>query len=171
MAKSKIDQYANIAAVYVTEAVAGTQASAKFAFPFSIMDKMGLLVNRIEYWIGNLTQMNSSSDAIYCGLCAASSVVDLTNQADPAIIDTARIQRIDLGAAASGFFVMQPHTRDFASLPGQGILVAPNPLYAIIQGVGCGAVVSMWMRVFYTYMEMSTDEYWQLVESRRIISS
>jgi len=170
-AKIKTDTFANLAAVLVAEAVAGTAAYLKYAFPFSIMDKMGLIINRLEYWPGNLNNLNSSTDAVIMGLSISSSITDLTDQSNPAIVDSERVQRIDLGVAASGFFFEEPLIKDFSSLPGGGLLVAPNPLYGFVQGFGAGGVMNSWIKLFYTYMELTADEYWQLVESRRIISS
>jgi len=169
-AKSKVDTYANVAAISVTEAVAGTTAYAKFAFPFSIMDKMALVIQRIEYQFGALQQLNGTTDKVVVALTAASGVVDLDNQADPLIIDSARITRLDLGAAASGILLQLPYVKDYTNLAGGGLLVAPSPLYAAIQSTGAAAVMAAWVRMYYTYMELNSDEYWQLVESRRIIS-
>lgn len=171
MAKKTIDKYANVAAMTLTEAVAGTFISAKFTFPFSIMDKMALLISRLEYWPGGLNQLNSSGDYILGGLLAASSVVDMRVQSDPLVIDSFSFGRIDLGAAASGVFVNMPWIKDFSTLPGGGILVAPNPLYLGLLSSGAAGVTNLSIRLYYTYMELETDEYWQLVESRRIISS
>lgn len=169
--KAKVDTFANVAAIQVSEAVAGTTAYAKFAFPFSIMDKMAILVSRIEYWFGSLNQLNSSFDAVYAALLAGSSIVNINNQADPVMIDSCAVQRIDIGTAASGFFNISPIIKDFSDLPGSGLLMAPSPLYAAVQSTGAGGVMNCWMRLYYTYMELATDEYWQLVESRRIISN
>ena len=170
-AKSKTDSFANLAAVCPTEAAAGTAAYLKFAFPFSIMDKMGLVINRIEYWPGSLNNLNSSTDSIVFGVSISSSITDLNDQANPAIVDSGRIQRLDIGTAASGLLVEEPLIKDFSSLPSGGILVAPNPLYGFVQSVGASGPMLSWIKLFYTYLELSADEYWQLVESRRIIST
>lgn len=169
--KGLIDKFANVAAVSVTESGTDTQTATKFAFPFSIMDKMALLINRIEYFFNSLGVLNSTTDTTYMALLAAASVVDITAQNDPLIVDTVRYTRYDLGTAASGLLLSAPVTRDFSTMPGAGILVAPNPLYAAIKSTGASGAASGWIRLYYTYMEMDTDEYWQLVESRRIISS
>lgn len=171
MASKKLDTFANVAAINAAETVAGTIAYAKFAFPFSIQDKMALLISRIEYWFGNVSKLDTTTDAIYGALLAAPSIVDVTVQSDPVMIDSARIQRLDFGTAGSAQLLEQPYIKDFSNLPGSGLLVAPSPLYAAVQSVGASSAVSMWLRMYYTYMELSTDEYWQLVESRRIISS
>lgn len=165
------DMYANVAAISVGEAVIGTLATAKFAFPFSIMDKMGLLVQRIEYFPAALTQLNSTGDEVRMALLSKSTVTDITTQSDPSVIDSYVFTRLDLGAAASGLLISRPVTRDFTTLAGGGILVAPGALYAAIQSSGAGGVMSMWMRMYYTYMQLSTDEYWQLVESRNVVTS
>jgi hypothetical protein len=165
------DQFANIAAIGVTETAANTMTSAKFAFPFSIMDKMALLINRMEYWFEGFSALNSQEDNIVGCLTTASSVISINNQADPQIIDSCRLVRVDIGAAASGVLLGQPFIKDFSTLPGGGLLVAPSPLYAMIKGTGNAAVTGLQLKLFYTYMELSTDQYWELVESRRIISS
>lgn len=172
MAKqSTLDKYANIASVNVTEAVAGTLITSKFAFPFSIMDKMALLIARIEYSFTGVEQLNGTGDKIYAALTVAAAPTNLYNQADPLLVDNCHIDRYDLGAAASGILHEFPLVKDFTDLPGGGLLVAPNPLYAGVQSSGAAGVTGVWIKLFYTYMTMATDEYWQLVESRRIISS
>lgn len=169
--KKVVDTFANFAALKVQETAANTQTSVKFAFPFSIMDKMALVVSRIEYSFQSWDKFNSSLDYTYIGLSAAAKIVDIGNQADPLIVDSMAYQRADFGAAASGFLYSFPFVKDFSDLPGGGLLVAPSPLYGIIESSGASAACAAWIKVFYTYMELATDEYWQLVESRRIISS
>lgn len=170
MAGKKTDTFANIAALNVTESAINTMTSAKFAFPFSIMDKMALIINRIEYWWEGLSAFNSTDDRSVAALTAAATVVNIDNQADPLIIDSTRFARVDVGVAATGILLFQPYVKDFSQLPGGGILVAPAPLYAMVKATGAASVTGCSIKLFYTAMELSSDEYWQLVESRRIIS-
>lgn len=172
MATAKaLDKYANVAAIQVTESAANTQTSAKFAFPFSIMDKTALLISRIEYDLQSWDSFNSSNDLCTLALIAAASVVNMRNPIDPLIIDWVAFKRLDIGAAASGLIGQVPTVKDFTNLPGGGILVAPNPLYFALAGVGCAGVNTANIRIFYSYMELGTEDYWQLVESRRLITS
>lgn len=171
MAKSQTDKFANIAAIEVTETAAGTLSYAKFNFPYSVMDKMALLINRIEYLPLSISSLNSSTDNVIIGLIAATSLVSISNQADPALLDSMRLIRNDLGAAASGALLSFPYIKDFSAMPGGGILVAPSPLCACIQSTGAGGAMNAWVKFFYTAVSLSTDEYWELVESRRIISN
>lgn len=170
-AKSKADSFSNVAAMLVLESAANTQTALKFAFPFSIMDKMALIIQRIEYIMQGLGQLNSTLDYTIAAITAGSVLADMRVQTDPLMVDSVMYTRLDIGAAASGSIMRQPFIKDFTNLPGGGLLVAPNPLYGMVQASGAGGVTSCWFRLFYTYIEMNTDEYWQLVESRRIISS
>ena len=169
--KKASDRYSNLASIAVTEASAGVQASAKFAFPFSIMDKMGLLISRIEYWWEGFGALNSSGDRCIAAIATASSLADISKQSDPQMIDSCQLAMSYYGTPATAQLFGQPFIKDFSDLPGGGILVAPNPLYALVQDIGAGSVMGVQIRMWYTYMEMSADEYWQLVESRRIIST
>lgn len=170
-AKKAIDIYANVAALDVTESGANTYTQTKFAFPFSIMDKMGLLIQRLEYEFLSLgTVLAASGQQIMAGITIA-AISSLSDVANPALVDGMRLTRIDQGTAGSAVILNQPYIKDFSNLPGGGILVAPNPLYLAIQGLSAAAAGRVRCRMFYTYMELATDEYWQLVESRRIISS
>lgn len=171
MPKKALDQYANMAALVMTEPAANTQKTTKFAFPFSIMDKMALVICRLEYDFANLTTcLTGTADRMFLGIIASGSVADPGNPADPLVIDAMRVTRHDLGVAANGTYTVQPYVKDYTMLPGGGLLVAPNPLYGLIQGSGAGAAGLGTIRLYYTYIELATDEYWQLVESRRIIS-
>lgn len=170
--KGKADSFAQFAALKVIEAGANTLTAVKFAFPFSIMDKMALIISRIEYdWQAISAALAATNDRIVAAIACAPSVVDIEDVTDPLIIDSYRTSRYDLGTAAAGFYMRQPYVKDFSNLQGGGILVAPNPLYLMVEGQGAGAACACAVRMYYTYIELSSDEYWQLVESRRIISS
>ena len=168
--KKTIDRYANIAAIEVIESAANTQTSKKFNFPFSVMDKMGLLISRIEYWPRGQSYLNGSGDVLSMAITAAATLTDINDQSDPLLIDSYRLLRVDAGTAATAFYQESPFVKDFSELPGGGILVAPAPLYAMIEGIGLSNAGYGWFKLFYTYMELAVDEYWQLVESRRVIS-
>lgn len=171
MAKKAIDQYANVAALKVTESAANTQTSTKFSFPFSIMDKMGILISRIEYDLQSMGWSGASSDRLRAGLIASATVADPDDPADPLIVDMTKWFTFYMGAAASGIVFNSTTVKDFTNLPGGGLLVAPNPLYAMVHGLSAAAAGTVTFRLYYTYMELATDEYWQLVESRRIIGA
>lgn len=172
MAKKALDTYANYAALTIVESAANTFTSTKFAFPFSIMDKMGLVLQRVEYDFTSFAGvLAAANDTITTGICVASSISDVDDPADPLLVDTMRLRRSDFGAAASGWAFQFPIVKDFTNLQGGGLLVAPNPLYGFVQGISAGAAATVSIKLFYIYLELGTEDYWQLVESRRIIGS
>lgn len=169
-AKKGIDEFSNIAAMYIQEATADTFTAQKFDFPVSVLDKVGIVISRIEYYFGSLANLNSSGDWVMAGLAVTKSVSDITDIEDPTILDSCCYTRLDIGTAASGLVLERPVIRDLSTLPGGGILVSPNPLYGIMDSLGAGGVMGVSIRMYYTMRELAADEYWQLVESRRIIT-
>ena len=168
--KAKIDTFANVAAIRVEESSASTQTTFKFAFPFSIMDKMALIISRIEYWFSNPEVLVGAGDIVYMGLTAAATLTTISSQSDPLLIDSISFKYMAMGTPATAKILTQPYIKDFSNIPGGGFLVAPSPLYALVQASSTATAAAGWIKMFYTYTELSTDEYWQLVESRRIIS-
>lgn len=172
MPESKsLDKYANFAAVTVQESAANTLTLVRINFPFSIADRVGLIINRLEYRHNSLGQLLASGAFTYMALVAAPSIVDITNEADPAIVDWAAYNYVANPAATAHTYFEIPLVRDLSTLPGGGILVAPNPLFFAIKSVSALAACSAWLRMYYTYVQMSDADYFQLIESRRIIGS
>jgi len=90
---------------------------------------------------------------------------------DPQGIDMQQLKRTDFGTAASATLMALPHSRDFSQLPSGGIIIPPAPLYGAIQGSGEAAISACVMRIFYTIKELATEEYWELVEARRLLTA
>lgn len=168
--KPKGDLFANLAALYFDQTAANTDTFVAFNFPYSIQDKVAIVIHRIEYWLGSLADLNTTLDIAAFGLCVSKTLANIMDQTDPLIVDQLRIQRLDIGAAGTGMLVQQPYVKDFAALPGGGIITPPSPLYAFLGSTGAAATLTLAVRFYYTYKALSTEEYWELVETRRIIS-
>lgn len=164
------DSRAQIAAIKATESAANTLTVALFSFPFSVMDKMALNIHRIEYWPAH-ARLAGDGDVLAVGLITAKTIADITDQTDPVLVDSFTIERNDAGTAADAVVRTVPYVKDFANLPGGGLLVPPNPLGIAIKGTSLVAAGICWVRIHYTYLQLTTDEYWQLVEARRVISN
>lgn len=169
--KTVTDKFSNFAALMVTMAAANTLKTEKFNFPYSVADRIAIIINRIEYYPGALGQLDTTTDYALFGLLASSSIVDPLNQADPILVDSMSLTRYDQGAAAASTYHQLPLVKDLSALPGGGLIVAPAPLYAFMTSGGAGAAMSCRFKLFYTYVELVAEEFWQLVESRRIISN
>lgn len=171
MAEKK-DQFANLAVITVIESAANTLTFKKLETGISLMDKVAWIINRIEYLVSDLTstQFNASADSLKIGL-SVSNAFSSADFNEPSILDLNLYQRIDWGAAASGVMTLTPFIKDFSSMPSGGIIVPPVPLYLFAKGnnlVGASTVVA---RLWYTLLPLATDQYWELVEARRVIES
>jgi hypothetical protein len=172
MAKSGgSDQFANLAVITVAEAVAGTLAFKKLETGISLFEKLAWILHRVEYeYDVNATQFNTSGDAMECGLSTSDQISSIAST-NAAVIDRFRCMRADYGTAASSYLFTSPFVKDFTNLPGGGIIVPPNPLYAFVKGTGLAAVAGYTIRIFYTNKPLEPDQFWELVEARRIISA
>lgn len=172
MADKNKDQFANYAIVSVTESAANTLTFKKLETGISITEKVAWIINRIEYFITALngTYFNAAGDLLYWG-------VSLTNSwttpaaSEITILDYNSAERVDLGAAASGAFVVRPILKDFSAMPSGGIIVPPSPLYIYGMGSGLTAAATVVARIHYTTLVLSVDQYWELVEARRVLTS
>jgi len=172
MAAQTKDVFANYAIIAVTESAANTLTFKKLETGVSLSDKIAWLINRIEYLFSpyNATQFAQADDLLRFGLCVSNAFAAAAFS-EEAILDYNAIARQDFGAAASGFFVNQPVIKDFSTMPGGGLLVPPVPLYIFAHGNGLNSAASVTARMHYTNRPLSVDEYWELVEARRVISS
>lgn len=165
------DVYPNLAYGTITEAVAGTMAFSEIQSGVALFEKVAWLVSRIEYILalGHVNLLLDKSDAIQAGL-VASNVITAFNVSDQAVIDFLYLQQADHGAAANDEIYTIPIIKDLSGLPGGGILIPPTPLYVAVRGISLAAVTGVEMRIYFTYIQLKPEEYWELVESRRIVS-
>lgn len=173
----KKESFANMAVITLTESAANTLTYAKLETGIALFEKVAWLISRLEFLLQtrDTTNFAANDDAVLWALLATNTLTTLASGntiINPAVIYGQRIKRIDMGAAASGNFFVDPQIIDFSTLPGGGILVPPNPLYGAIQGSAAPAAMVGYLRIYYTnYQLSSADDYWELVESRRVISA
>lgn len=166
------DKFANYAILGVTESAANTLTFKKLETGISLTEKVAWVIHRIEYLPSGLSTavFNADQDAQYYGL-SVSNAWSAVSLYENTIIDYNAITRVDIGAAASGSFVNRPQVKSFSSLPGGGILVPPTPLYLYAQGSGLVSATTVVARIHYTLRVLKVDEYWELVEARRVLES
>jgi len=171
MATTK-DKFVNMATIQLTESAANTLTFKKLETGISLFEKVAWIIHRVEYLFSaaSYATFNGSGDVVEYGLAASDQITALAIT-NAAVIDYGFLARLDLGTAASGNFYESPLIRDLTTLPMGGILVPPNPLYLAVKGTGLSAATILTARFFYTTYVLTPDDYWELVEARRIISS
>jgi len=176
MATKKIqDSFANMATIIVTESAANTLTYKKLETNFGTFEKIAWVIHRLDYvLLSASTGFNGTDDSLNVALMVSNtrtSIQDSSTYTDPAVIDMLCFTRFDFGAAASGSLFMRPHTKDFANLPNGGLIIPPAPLYGAVMGFGMASAGNAVIRIYYTIKELATDEYWELVEARRLLTA
>jgi hypothetical protein len=172
MAKQQVDKFANQAVIVCVESAANTLTFKKLETGVSLFEKVGWLISRIDYFwhLATLDLLVAASDISYVALTATDQMTSLP-LTNAAIIDEAAVGFCLRGTAASFEIRELTITHDLSTLPGGGILIPPNPIYGAIMSASLATAATVTMKIFYTNYALDPDEYWELVESRRIISS
>jgi hypothetical protein len=170
-----MDTFANVFGIGLTESAANTLTYRRLETGFSLADKIAWVIHRLEYYLAfsRAVVFNTTGDEMVMGVCLSnvfSTMASAVVYTDPAVVDWLHLRREDYGVAASGEVVYEPYVKDFTNLPGGGLIVPPVPVFGFIQGTGCASAGVSVIKGFYTVRELSTDDYWQLVESRRVIT-
>lgn len=174
--KKSGDTFANIASIQVDESAANTLTYKKLETGIAVFEKIAWLICRVEYMVNHLeaAYFNGDTDSIKLALTVSNMLTDLGSgrlQTASEVLHGMQLQRLDFGTAGNTNQPVQPFIFDFSFLPGGGILVPPTAIYLAIQSSGCATANTAWARIYYVTRELTTEDYWQLVESRRIVSS
>jgi len=171
--KSIKDLFSNQGAISCTESAANTLTFKKLETGINFFEKVAWVISRIDFYPTDLTttQFANTDDALDIAYTTANSISDIKALDNPGVLFWKRFQ---LAVYAAGTLMRMnefPFVADFSTLKGGGILVPPNPLYLGIKGTGLTGVATVLTRFYYTSVQLATDEYWELVEARRMIAS
>lgn len=165
------DVFVNQAYITVVESAANTLTFAKLETGVTIHEKIGWIISRLDYSMGlAAANFGAEGDVVEFGI-STSDLITTISLRTSAIVDYNAIRRNDFGTAASGMLTRQPFQKTFANLPGGGILVPPNPIYIYVKGGALTSAMTIECRLFYTYKELKLEEFWELVELRRMIGT
>lgn len=165
----KQDTYVNQAYLTCVESAANTLTFNQLLTNVSIHEKIGWVISRIDYRVPVLvSNFAATNDSVAYGL-SVSDQLSSVGMEFSGVIDWNTINRQDIGTAGTGVFLQNPWTKTFADLPGGGLLVPPNPLFMFVQGTALSSAITVQARMFYTVKKLTTEDFWELVEMRRMI--
>lgn len=165
------DIFVNQAFLTVVESAANTLTFNKLETGISIHEKIAWLVARIDYTVGvSIANFAATNDLVNFGI-ATSDVFTTPALNQSAIVDMNTLTRLDIGTAASGFLMLQPIQKDFSNLPGGGILIPPNPIFAWVAGSALTTAITITARMFYITKTLKLEDFWELVELRRMVGT
>ena len=167
--KQSKDKFANKFFGTVVESAANTLTFAEIKTNVSVFDKQAWILHRLEWYFTStmLALLLGANDSITLALTNSDKLntVDLSSAG---VIDMAEFQHHNLSSV--GFQdELFPVTRDFGSLPSGGLIIAPRPLYIAVKGTSLATAATVAVRGYFTSLELSADEYLELVDFYRIV--
>lgn len=160
MAKTtQTDKYANYLIASVTETAANTLTFQQMPQVTSLMEKKAFLLNRVEYNIP-LATVVAAGDRLFFGLSLSDRWTD-PSPLEPSMIDFR--ERFAIGAVVEQY--SNPIISDLSDLPGGGLLIPTRPLFLFAKGLNLGAACLVVCRVFFTVLDLTPQDYWDLVEA------
>ncbi len=163
-------EYVSQAVLTCTESAINTLTFAKLESGLAPLERIGWVIQRVDFKVtsSSLLAFNASGDLLRFALTVSGSLTAL-NDNDPAIVALKSLARIDIGAAATGMYIDNTFSYDYSQLMGGGLLTLPTPLYLGVVGSSLTAVATVTARIYFYPIEMSTDDYFNLVQSRQIL--
>ncbi len=170
--KSQTGEFTSSALFQVTESGANTLTWEKLETGLSVYDKIGWVVQRLEFYPSNglAGLMNASADAQTAALTMTNGLSSL-DVANPAVICVNQFFRWDVGVAASGSVQSVPIVYDYSGMAGGGLLILPNPLYLGLQGSGLTAASSLTLKMYFRAIDLTDQDYFNLVQARQLLIS
>lgn len=163
------DVFVNQAYLKVIESAANTLTFSQLLTNVSIHEKIGWVISRLDYRVPHaVANFAAGNDLVEFGLSVSDQLASIGMEYS-GVIDWNNLMRHDLGTAGTGFFDRMPLSKSFADLPGGGLLVPPNPVFIFVKGTALTTAVTVEARMFYTVKKLKVEDFWELVEMRRMI--
>jgi len=165
---TKKDKYVNVLNQTITMSAADTLTFQEISMGLNLFDKVGILIHQVRIDISNaaLLGLAEDSDEIEVAM-TTSNQLDSLSLTQQAVIDRFSLKASEIGTAASLVIFREPFILDYTMLPESGLLVAPKPLYLGMETAGLASAASANIRLFFTVVQLKSEDYFELLESRQ----
>lgn len=153
----------------VVESAANTLTFAQISTGYGAVDKIGWIIERIEWHPSARHLMNGSGDYVLYGLTTSNGWSTFA-PGEASIKTWHKSERLDLGTAATGLIVESPTIDSWSDLTGGGIIVLPYPLYVFALGYGLSGASTIQARVYFRETVLDDKQWMFLVEQTRLMS-
>lgn len=167
--KESKDKFANKFYGSVTESAANTLSFAEIPTNVDVFAKSAWVLHRLEWYIPEAVWdlLVASADSVQIALTSSRQISTLKLD-NSAVIDLLELMEVTWNAT-SILISQNPIIRDFTGLPGGGLIIAPRPLYIAVKGTSLTAAVDAELRGYFTRLDLTADEYIELVDFYRIV--
>lgn len=158
------DRYANIAMVQVVESGAQALTYTELLTGVSLGAGIGILIDQIDYYFppASLALLVADSDGIEVGWSVSNTPTTI-DASDRAFIHVAGLQ---VGLLTSGGWLhRQPLSFQFFP----PIIRASPRMYLAVEGFATGAAITCRSRLYFRYIDLSTQEYLELAETGLVL--
>lgn len=164
------DKYAQIGYLTVTETAAATLTFAGLSVFSNVLSNKGMVIHRAEYSLPrqDWSKLNASNEQVIFGL-SGSEKITTTIMSNPEIYDYNDTIQVHMGTAGTGVYIDQPKVKDYTSLPGGGLLVPADRLFAYIAGVSTTDPLTVTCRFWFTIIELGPQDYLELAQAMRVL--
>lgn len=154
------DRFANILRAEVVESAANTITFKEILTGISLGAGVGLLIDQINYYLSDavVALLTADTDALTVGWTITDTLTELVAD-DASVID---MMEISTQFVTSGtVYVKSPVIHQFFP----PIIRATPRLYLAVQGAALPSALTLQSRMFFRYIDLSTQEYVELVET------
>lgn len=164
MAKRNEDRYTNLASGRALESAAGTLTYAELVTGISLGVGVGMLIDQIDYLFdaGTIADLVAAGDRVMTGWFTSNAPTGIDYD-DRRLIHAERLDvEPVIGTAASGGKPFkQPSVYQFFP----AMIVAAPRIYLGIQGTSLAAAAGVRSRLYFRYIDLSSQEYLELAEA------
>lgn len=167
MAKEKWSQ---IAYINVLESAPATLTFAGLSVFSNILSNQAMIIHRAEYTFRNtdFTALTADQDQMIFGICGSNTIETIVMD-NPEVYDYNDLVSKEEGTPEWAALIVQPKIKEWTGLPGHGLLVPADRLFAYVKGISIGSALELTVRVFFSLEELAAADYLELAQAMRVL--
>jgi hypothetical protein len=160
------DVYPNRAFESVQMSAANTLTFSQIQFGVGLFQGVAAVIHRVEWYPDkdSIQELLGMSDTVTMALTNRDDLAALDPR-NQSVLASMTLIPIIVGAVVSLWNEKVPFVSDFANLPGGGLIVPANPLYAGMVTAGAAAASYMDVIVYLTFKELADADYVELIQT------
>lgn len=171
---AKKDLWAQFIKMSATCSAANTLTFSQVSIGGAFFEYAGFVLHRAEYTFnaGPLDQMTATQDNVQAAITGSDNIASL-DLSYSELYDLVILNKIDAGAAANNttFVFQKPIVHDFTGFPGGGMLVPAQDIFLGVDSSGLAGAAGVTARLWYTIKQLNAQDYFELVQRLRVLTT